>query len=68
MATKQSQIRLTDVDKANIEAVREYMGLLSASATIRYAIARIHREIQRDKARIQADEASRNHSRGLGLD
>lgn len=68
MSTKQAQVRLTDADKAKIEAIRERMGLPSASSAIRYAVECLHREMLRDEARAEADEARYHYNRGLGLD
>lgn len=55
MATKQSQIRLTDEDKAKIEAIRERMGLPSASSAIRYAVETMYREMLRREIRAEGD-------------
>lgn len=68
MATKQSQVRLTDSDKAKIEFIREQMGLPSASSAIRHAIEAVYRKMIRDEARAEAEEARYNYNRGLGLD
>ena len=45
MATKQSQVRLTDSDKAKVEAIREHWGLPSASAAIRHAVECHYRDL-----------------------
>lgn len=68
MATKQSQVRLTDEDKAKIEVIREQMGLPSASSAIRYAIETVYRKMIRDEARAEAQEAQDLYYKSLGLD
>lgn len=45
MATKQSQIRLSDDDKAKLKAIQEWLGLPSSSAAIRYAVRMIYRDL-----------------------
>lgn len=68
MATKQSQVRLTDEDKIKIETIRLTMGLPSASSAIRFAVERVYREILREEARLDNAEERRNYNKGLGLD
>jgi hypothetical protein len=41
--TTPTQIRLTDEDKAKIEAIRQRFGLPSMAAAIRYAVETVHR-------------------------
>lgn len=68
MATKQSNIRLTDTDKANIKAIQEWLSFPSASAVIRYAINHLYREMAYKEAQANSGEARHNYNRGLGLD
>lgn len=45
MATKQSQIRLSDDDKAKLTVIQDWFGLPSASAAIRYAVRLVYRDL-----------------------
>lgn len=42
MATTPTQIRLTEGDKAKLDAIRERMGLPSLAAAVRYSLIRTH--------------------------
>lgn len=56
MATKQSQVRLTDADKAKVEAIRERMGLPSASSAIRFAVEKTYRTLMESLIPLTEDQ------------
>lgn len=48
-ANNQTNIRLSDSDKAKIDAIRERFGLPSRTSAIRYAVETLYRQMAREE-------------------